>query len=131
MDYTAKILVVEDNDFVRMQLVKFLEEEGHDIVEATDGQQALDKISDDDDIDIAIVDLRMEPLDGFEFIRAIKADGNDMPVILATGDQNPELLNDANKLSVAAVLMKPVQRDRLIKTVSKTIQVMMRKSAGK
>jgi CheY-like chemotaxis protein len=131
MDYTAKILVVEDNDFVRMQLVKFLEEEGHDIVEATDGQQALDEISKDDDIDIAIVDLRMEPLDGFEFIRAIQADGNDMPVILVTGDQNPELLSDANKLSVAAVLMKPVQSDRLVKTVSKTIQAMMRKSAGK
>jgi DNA-binding NtrC family response regulator len=125
MDYTAKILVAEDNDFVRMQLVKFLQEE------SINGEQALEHISKDDDIDIAIVDLRMEPLDGFEFIRSMQANGNDMPVILVTGDDNPDLLNDANKLSVAAVLMKPVQRDRLIKAVSKTIQVMMRKSAGK
>jgi DNA-binding NtrC family response regulator len=131
MDYTAKILVAEDNDFVRMQLVKFLQEEGHDVVESINGEQALEHISKDDDIDIAIVDLRMEPLDGFEFIRSMQANGNDMPVILVTGDDNPDLLNDANKLSVAAVLMKPVQRDRLIKAVSKTIQVMMRKSAGK
>ena len=130
MDYTAKILVAEDNDFVRMQLVKFLEEEGHDVVESINGEQALEHIRKDDDIDIAIVDLRMEPLDGFEFIRSMQADGNEMPVILVTGDDNPDLLNDANKLSVAAVLMKPVQRDRLVKAVSKTIQVMMRKSAG-
>jgi DNA-binding NtrC family response regulator len=114
-----------------MQLVKFLQEEGHDVVESINGEQALEHISKDDDIDIAIVDLRMEPLDGFEFIRSMQANGNDMPVILVTGDDNPDLLNDANKLSVAAVLMKPVQRDRLIKAVSKTIQVMMRKSAGK
>lgn len=126
MTQTAQILVVEDNDFVRMQIVKFLTDEGHSVIECTDGRDALAKMN--DDIDIAIVDVRMEPIDGFEFIRSIRGQELDTPVILVTGDQNPDLLNEAGKWSVAAVLMKPVQRDRLVKTVSKTIQVIIRNS---
>lgn len=125
----TRILVVEDNDFVRMQIVKFLEEaEGADyeVVEASDGQAALDTIN--DNIDLAIVDVRMEPVDGFEFIRHIRGDGNNAPVILVTGDNNPDLLSEANKWNVGAVLMKPVQKDRLIKTVSRALQIKSRAS---
>lgn len=121
-----RILVVEDNDFVRMQIVKFLAEAEFEVVEASDGNQALEKIG--DDIDLAIVDVRMEPIDGFEFIRTIRGNSATTPVILVTGDQNPDLLNEAGKWGVAAVLMKPVQRDRLVKTVTRTIQTIARAS---
>lgn len=117
MSENLKILVVEDNDFVRMQIVKFLNEEGHEIVECTDGRQALDTI--DPEFDMAVVDIRMEPIDGFEFIRAIRGFEMNTPVVLVTGDSNPDLLNEAAKWGVAAVLMKPVQRDRLVKTVER------------
>ena len=126
MTATNTILVVEDNDFVRMQIVKFLGDEGYNIVESSDGQDALDKMN--ADIDMAIVDIRMEPLDGFEFIRTIRGMDMETPVVLVTGDQNPELLNEAGKWGVAAVLMKPVERDRLIKTVSRTLRSRARAS---
>ncbi len=116
-----KILVVEDNDFVRMQIVKFLNEDGFETVEGKDGQAALEIMN--DDVCLAIVDVRMEPIDGFEFIRVLQAEDNPTPVILVTGDQNPELLSDASRLGVAAVLMKPVQRDRLTKTVQRILRV--------
>lgn len=120
MSEKRKILVVEDNDFVRMQIVKFLNEADYDTVESTDGDDAMEKI--DEKIDMAIVDIRMEPMDGFEFIRTIRGYDLKTPVVLVTGDHDPDLLNDASKLGVAAVLMKPVERDRLIKTVTRTIQ---------
>lgn len=123
MPEKARILVVEDNDFVRMQIVKFLqgaEDCDFDVVEASDGQAAIEEIA--KDIDLAIVDVRMEPIDGFEFIRHVRGDALDTPVILVTGDQNPDLLSEAAKWDVAAVLMKPVQRDRLIKTVIRMLQ---------
>ena len=126
MSEKSRILIVEDNDFVRMQIVRFLDEAGFEVIEAADGQQALDKIN--ENIDIAIVDVRMEPIDGFEFIRTIRGQNMETPVILVTGDQNPDLLNEANKWGVAAVLMKPVQRDRLVKTVTRTIQTIARAS---
>ena len=105
MTESAKILVVEDNDFVRMQIAKFLQEEGYEIVEGTDGSDALEKMT--PDIALAIVDVRMEPIDGFEFIKTLRSEDNQTPVVLVTGDQNPDLLAEAGKWHVAAVLMKP------------------------
>lgn len=122
MTTKAKILVAEDNDFVRMQIVKFLSDDGHEVVEASDGSQAIEKIQSIPGITLAIVDVRMEPIDGFEFVKSARGMNVDMGVILVTGDQNPDLLNEANKWGVAAVLMKPVQKDRLVKTVQRIIQ---------
>ncbi|MAI62716.1 MAG: hypothetical protein CBB87_09600 [Micavibrio sp. TMED27] len=126
MSDIIKIMVVEDNDFVRMQIVKFLEADDREIVECINGQEALDAIS--SDISIAIVDVRMEPIDGFEFIKSIRGQNIKTPVILVTGDQNPDLLNEANKWGVAAVLMKPVQKERLMKIVDRTLQAQRRAS---
>ena len=121
-----KILVVEDNDFVRMQIVKFLAEAEFDVIEAKDGNAALEAVN--AEIAMAIVDIRMEPIDGFEFIKAVRGRDLEIPVILVTGDNNPDLLNEANKWGVAAVLMKPVQRDRLVKTVTRTLHAQERSS---
>ncbi|MCB1651296.1 MAG: response regulator [Alphaproteobacteria bacterium] len=119
MSHGSKILIVEDNDFVRMQIARFLNDDGHEVVECHDGQEALEHMS--PSIHLAIVDVRMEPIDGFEFIRTIRSEGVKTPVILVTGDQNSDVLSESGKLSVAAVLMKPVQRDRLLKTVARTL----------
>ena len=121
MDTTGNILVVEDNDFVRMQIVRYLETAGHTITEASDGTQAFDVIG-RQDVDIAIVDVRMEPVDGFGFIKTIRGMDMDTPVILVTGDNNPDLLEQARTWGVGAVLIKPVQKERLLKAVEKTLQ---------
>jgi len=123
MSAEHKILVVEDNDFVRMQIVQFLKQESYEVAEATDGREALAEISENGGYSLAIVDVRMEPIDGFEFLRSLRGAEIKTPVILVTGDQNPDLLSEANKWGVAAVLMKPVQKDRLIQTIARTLKV--------
>ena len=120
MSQGGNVLIVEDNDFVRMQIVRYLSDAGFATQEASDGQIAIDNFS--KETDLAIVDIRMEPIDGFEFIKALRGRNIQTPVILVTGDQNPDLLNEANKWGVSAVLMKPVQKDRLIKMVTRAIQ---------
>lgn len=120
-----RILVVEDNDFVRMQLAKFLTDGGYPVTEATNGEDALNFIR-DDAFALAMVDIRMDPVDGFEFVRTIRGLGVTIPVVLVTGDNNPDLLEEANKWGVSAVLIKPVQKERLMKTVEKTIQAYQR-----
>lgn len=126
-----KILVVEDNDFVRMQIVRYLAETGADILEASRGDQALDFVKQQhikkDPVALAIVDVRMEPVDGFEFIRSIRGLDMDTPVILVTGDNNPDLLEKAGIWGVSAVMIKPVQKDRLVKTVVRTIEAYKRR----
>ena len=116
----GKVLIVEDNDFVRMQIVRYLNDASFETVEASDGGKALELIN--DGFDLAIVDIRMEPIDGFEFVKSIRGRNILTPVILVTGDQNPDLLSEANKWAVSAVLMKPVQKDRLIKMATRAIQ---------
>ena len=119
MSEGKKILIVEDNDFVRMQVVSYLREAGYTVTEAVNGAEALRMI--EPDLALIIVDVRMAPVDGFEFIKAVRGRNPTLPLILVTGDQNPDLLNEASKWSVSAVLMKPVQRDRLISMTERAI----------
>jgi DNA-binding NtrC family response regulator len=112
MSEQLKILIVEDNDFVRMQMVSYLQEAGYSVSEAVNGGMGLRMIT--PDLSLVIVDVRMAPIDGFEFIKAIRGRDTNLPLLLVTGDQNPDLLNEASKWSVSAVLMKPVHKDRLI-----------------
>ena len=116
------VLVVEDNDFVRMQIVRFLTDADYNVVEAAGGEDALDIMVSNPAVGLAIVDVRMEPVGGFAFIKALRGRNMTTPVILVTGDQTPDLLEQAGKVGVAAVLMKPVQKERLVKTVMKTMQ---------
>lgn len=120
MSQSGNVLIVEDNDFVRMQIVRYLSDAGFATQEASDGQAALDTFN--PATDLAIVDVRMEPIDGFEFVKSLRSRNINTPVILVTGDQNPDLLNEANKWGISAVLMKPVQKDRLIKMATRAIQ---------
>ncbi|OFW86983.1 MAG: hypothetical protein A3J37_08550 [Alphaproteobacteria bacterium RIFCSPHIGHO2_12_FULL_45_9] len=119
MSQGEKILIVEDNDFVRMQVVSYLQDAGYEVVEATNGAAGLTMIT--SDLSLIIVDVRMAPIDGFEFIKAVRGRNTTLPLILVTGDQNPDLLNEASKWSVSAVLMKPVQRERLISMAERAI----------
>lgn len=119
MPQGEKILVIEDNDFVRMQIVTYLQDAGYTVAEAPNGARALGMIS--ADIALIILDVRMAPIDGFEFIKAVRGRNTTLPMILVTGDQNPDLLNEASKWAVSAVLMKPVQRERLISMAERAI----------
>jgi CheY-like chemotaxis protein len=131
MSDKLKILVVEDNDFVRMQIVRYLAELEADITESSHADDALDQVKNAHKartpFSMAIVDVRMEPVDGFDFIKSIRGLDMDTPVILVTGDSNPDLLEQAGTWGVNAVMIKPVQKDRLIKTVSRTMEAYKRR----
>lgn len=119
------ILVVEDNDFVRMQIVAFLKEAGYLTCEATDGNGALDHMGDNPSastVSLALVDVRMEPMGGFEFINLLRTHGFKTPVVLVTGDQDHDLLERAAKHGVSTVLMKPIQKERLVSSVNRLIE---------
>lgn len=127
MSDPATILVAEDNDFVRMQIVKYLQDAGHNVDEVTDGDAAIEYVRAKNKIDLTIVDVRMEPVDGFDFIRAIRGMDLKIPVILVTGDNSPDILEKSGEWGVAAVLIKPVQKERLVKAVERSLAMAKRK----
>lgn len=116
------ILVVEDNDFVRMQICLYLNDEGFGVLEARNGEEALNILS-INTAEMVVVDVRMEPVNGFEFISILRGKGNMTPILVVTGDENADILSEASRLGVAAVLKKPVQKDRLIKSVLRILNV--------
>jgi DNA-binding NtrC family response regulator len=102
-----------------------------EIIESSHAHDALDQVKvahkAKAPIALAIVDVRMEPVDGFDFIKSIRGLDMDTPVILVTGDSNPDLLEKAGTWGVNAVMIKPVQKERLIKTVERTIEAYKRR----
>ena len=80
-----KVLVLEDESSIRSFLVINLKRSGYEVIEAESGEQALTLLSAHPDVRIALLDIMLPGIDGFEVCRRIRAAGNDdMGVIMLT-----------------------------------------------
>jgi signal transduction histidine kinase/ActR/RegA family two-component response regulator len=80
-----RVLMVDDDQLISMATVAMLEDLGHDVVEASSAQAALNILQSRSDIDIVITDHAMPGMTGTELARQIKSTWPHLPVILATG----------------------------------------------
>lgn len=78
-----KILVVDDDQAVRDSLRRSLTFNGYTVDMATDGEEALAKIASDRP-DLAILDVMMPKMDGLDVCRALRSEGDDLPVLMLT-----------------------------------------------
>lgn len=116
----GKILVVEDNDFVRMQMVKFLNDGGFATAESRDGWEALSALT--ADTTAAVIDMRMQPMDGLEFIQRLHGFNKKIPVIVVTGYDTAGLQREPALWNASAILTKPVPRDDLLAAVERALE---------
>jgi CheY-like chemotaxis protein len=81
----AKVLVVDDEPDVLLLCRVNLEFEGYEVVEATDGEQALERVREDAP-DVVLLDVMMPKMDGWQVLGAIKSDPalKDIPVVMLT-----------------------------------------------
>ena len=79
-----KVLILEDEVNIRSFVVINLKRAGYDAVEAGTGQEALDKLRDNPDICVAILDIMLPDIDGFEVCRRIRATNKQMGIIMLT-----------------------------------------------
>ena len=80
-----KVLVLEDESSIRSFLVINLKRSGYEVVEAESGEQALELLAQNPDTRIALLDIMLPGIDGFEVCRRIRAAGNeDMGIIMLT-----------------------------------------------
>lgn len=120
----SKILVVDDEEPIR-ELVRFyIEKEGLEMIEASDGVEALEKFE-NDYCDLAIVDVMMPRMDGWELVSEMK-DIRDIPVIMLTamGETNDKL--KGFDLGVDDYVVKPFDPDELmarVKTILKRYSI--------
>ncbi len=109
----VNILIAEDNQISRELMASVLKTQGFNVTPAGDGNEAIELLK-DHHVDLALVDLNMEPKGGFDFVKYLVANAIDLPVVIITADDSSDILTRASELGVTRVLQKPVEPDRLI-----------------
>jgi CheY-like chemotaxis protein len=116
------ILIIEDNADAREALRILLELDGHLVEAAGEGAEGL-QIAQAKDPDIALVDIGLPGLDGFEIARRLRASGSRRPVLVAlTGYGQPEDRRRATEAGFDALLVKPVDPSNL-STLLATLEI--------
>ncbi len=106
----SKILIVDDSFLTRSMLKKFLNENGYDTIEATDGRQALEKIETEKP-ECIITDLLMPNMDGISFLRELKEKNISVPVIVFTANIQKKVIDECKGLGAKAFFHKPPKLD--------------------
>lgn len=115
-----RILVVDDDAYVRTLVVRILNSRGYLALPASDAWQAMDLLQ-QQEIDLIILDLRMPgPVDGEQLLFALRDQGNDVPVIVLSGWVDDEI-SKAPPDCVHAVLKKPIHVDSFAGTVASVL----------
>ena len=103
-----KILIVEDDSFLRELITKKIANEGFEVVEAVDGEEGVKKSKEEKNIDLILLDLILPGIDGFEVLTRIKADAatNAIPVIILSNLGQREDIEKGLKLGAKDFLIK-------------------------
>jgi len=107
----AKILAVEDEALVRILIVETLNDAGHVVLEAANGEDALAIVTETPDLEIIVTDVRMAKMDGFSLAIAARALHPDLCVLFMTGYMGTDI---PSKIPNAKVLQKPFDPDELL-----------------
>src|SRR5688572_16624617 len=117
-----RVLVVEDVDDVREMYIEYLTHLGYAAEGAVNGRDAVRKAI-SHRRSLIVMDLAMPVMDGWEAIRILKADPRtrSIPIVVLTGQAQPEPLERARQVGATEVLVKPCLPAQLGKVVTDTL----------
>src|SRR5688572_5471555 len=120
----GRVLVVEEEEHVRRTVGLVLKQGGYDVIEATDGEQAIQTLQTQTQhraVDAIICDLALTKLSGKEVIAFIRAQLPSVPIIVLTG--HPDVQGAASLFAQGVVdyLVKPAQAQTLLDSVRRAI----------
>jgi PAS domain S-box-containing protein len=107
MDQPAKVLIVDDEELIRLNLRALLEDLGYRVAEAADGREGLDAF-DRERPDLVLADLKMPVMDGLSMIAALREKSPETPVIVISGAGTVREAVDSLRLGAWDYVMKPV-----------------------
>lgn len=113
-----KILIAEDENILRELLTELFSSYDFNVTSAHDGKEFLEKLS-TNNFDILIVDKNIPTINGLDCIKQIRDNGNNVPIILASGsliESDNDVINLVNK-----IILKPYNFDELLKAVNELI----------
>ena len=114
----AKILVADDEQNLRRVLAALLRRNGHDVLQAASGLEAIEQLS---DVDVVITDLRMPGADGMEVLRTASRNFPHVPVIMITAYGSVGQAVEAIKAGAFDYIEKPFEQEAIRVIVDKAI----------
>ena len=123
----TRILLVDDEDSLRITLAANLELEGYEVSEAASGEEALE-LAEQKPFDIVLSDIRMPGMNGVELFRALKVKMPSVPCVLMSAFSLEELVSSALAEGVFTLLPKPFDIQAALTILTKADRYAMGKS---
>jgi two-component system chemotaxis response regulator CheY len=118
MDIKKNILIVDDSEFVRSYHSWILEEAHFRVITAVDGADGLEKLY-TNPLDLVITDINMSNMDGYEFIRRVRADPkySSLPIIIMSTESESKDKMKGFEAGANLYLVKPCSRELMVENI--------------
>ena len=118
---TYRIRIIDDSATMRQMVGHTLREAGFEVVEAEDGQKALDLLTSAGRFDLVITDLNMPVIDGFSLIERLRAipEYRYTPILMLTTESDPAKKDRGRAAGATGWIVKPFNPEKLIEVVHK------------
>ncbi len=116
----TRVLVVDDEPLVRWAVAETLADSGYQVLEAGDAKSAL-RLFPGAHTDAVLLDLRLPDCDDLRVLSSIRQLSPSTPVIIMTAYGSPELIDEARKLGVFAVVDKPFELAEIAPLIEKAL----------
>jgi two-component system alkaline phosphatase synthesis response regulator PhoP len=117
-----RILIVDDDEMVRIAVNELLKQEGYDVHSASGGKEALEKLE-QESYDLMMLDIIMPEMDGIELCKKIRGIERhaDTPIIFLTAKSHEKDRAQGLEAGANLFLSKPLSPDKLLKTILDTL----------
>ncbi len=122
----GRLLVVEDDATLRKYICLILTQADYDVVEAEDGEQAIEAIRSGDNpllVDAILCDLVMPKVSGMEAIAYFRSQFEGVPILVLTGKATIENINELYLQGVVECLLKPIGPEKLLPAVERAVKM--------
>ena len=123
MDYLYKILIIDDSFSIINELANLLVGHHMEVVTASNGEEGIDALKNNEDINLCISDLNMHVMDGLSMLENIRKELPDLeiPFIMLTTEFDVELKRKGKSLGVKGWVVKPFNRMRVVEDIYKLL----------
>jgi CheY-like chemotaxis protein len=119
--YRKRVLVVEDDAWIRWFMCDVLSEEGYEVLEAADGRTAI-RLVDENPPHVMLLDIAMPGVTGVEVLRHLRSRRRTRTLPVLVVSAYPRVLTPDDEASVACVLTKPLRIDKLLAAVRQALE---------
>lgn len=120
----AKVMIVDDSRSTRARIRKHLETSGHTVLEAGDGQQGLDILEREKDVNLVLCDIRMPRMDGLTMCRKLREIPrlNQLPILMLTTESSLEMRDQGKAFGLLGWITKPFREEEVVAAIERILK---------